>query len=355
MKLIPVVVAYHSAPWMRVLVRSYLRHFPEDRLLVIDNNPRPGMPTWQPHCEQERSWLAQHPHVLLVDNPEAGDRPWVDRTHGAGVDLAVAWCRAHGVDVLIHLEPDCLITGRQWRANLERALAGGAWMAGSHRKRYGPIHPTPSAWRVTEIRCSFRVQPMGADKEHPRFHELLDMEIYRTDLAPGLWPSFSNLWDTGLKAWFDAAVHDRAALVAGPDCQHYWQGSTARRLAAGILAERFPELCSYLLGNFPDEPHYTVESCPFREAQHALARCTLLRQLSAVEDANLCSVQRDACSACCASFPPAPGCLNPVVAALLYGLTETILARGGVPGCTARRAAELQRQAEQNLEVEDIT
>src|SRR5262245_65863364 len=109
MEVVPVLVAYHSADWIRVAVESYLEHFPNDRLLVVDNNPRRGEAGWMPACARERAWLAAHPGVVLVDNPAPPDGVLRNRTHGAGMDVALAWCQSAGSRVMVHFEPDCLV------------------------------------------------------------------------------------------------------------------------------------------------------------------------------------------------------------------------------------------------------
>jgi hypothetical protein len=97
-----------------------------------------------------------------------------------------------------------------------------------------------------------------------------------------------------------------------------------------------------------------ANECCFREDVRAdeggeVACCRLLKQISAVVDARLCDVRRDACDSCCTSFPPSPVAPNPVVAALLYGLMLRIMDRGGVAGCDVDRAARLRSWAERDL------
>jgi hypothetical protein len=97
-----------------------------------------------------------------------------------------------------------------------------------------------------------------------------------------------------------------------------------------------------------------VEECPFREVDPGggadePARCRLLKVLGGIEDASLSEVRRDACSACCASFPPSPSVLNPVVASLLYTMGDRIVERGGVDGCDPDKAARLKIRTEQHL------
>ncbi len=92
--------------------------------------------------------------------------------------------------------------------------------------------------------------------------------------------------------------------------------------------------------------------CPFREIERGasgIARCRLLEHLSGVVDRSICQVADDACAACCRSFPPTEQNINPVVGSMLYSLTEDVLKRGGVAGCSAEKAVELQAWAERSL------
>lgn len=239
---LPVLVSYHTDRWIRVALRSYRHHFPEGPILVVDNNPEQGEPGWTPRCEQERAWLRGRPDVLLVKN----ERP--RKKHGTGIDRAVAWCRDHEVAFLLHFEPDCLVSGRRWFDDLWAAVESGAWMAGSDFKWYGPIHPTPSLWRVSEIRASFEAQPRGDDVRHRRFRDLFDLDGLVADRrADGdeHWEWWRDHWDTAQKAWFEAAVHDRARLVRTPgDFHHYWCGSTVHRDHPALADD--PRLASLL-------------------------------------------------------------------------------------------------------------
>jgi len=100
-----------------------------------------------------------------------------------------------------------------------------------------------------------------------------------------------------------------------------------------------------------------VEQCPFRdqvreEKGTEIARCRLLQEITGVEKPQWCRVGREACEACCESFPPSQAEINPVIASLLYQLTDRVIARGGIVGCPAGKATALQSWAQVNLEVE---
>src|SRR5262249_24567699 len=154
------------------------------------------------------AWLAAHPRVDVVENRPVPGGPAGWQSHGAGVDAALDWCRRQGARVMLHLEPDCLVSGTGWRENLLAALDGGASRAAGFRAPHGPLHPTPSAWRVAEVRANFRAwQWRVPDQGHPLFAGLVDLEVRRATLfPPQFWPMWAEYWDTGEKAWFEAAV-----------------------------------------------------------------------------------------------------------------------------------------------------
>ncbi len=62
----------------------------------------------------------------------------------------------------------------------------------------------------------------------------------------------------------------------------------------------------------------TVETCPWRDVRNdGQSHCGILGLLFRGNDIQDV-VTPDQCAACCASFPPTPRKLNPVVASLLY-------------------------------------
>ena len=137
MVVFPVIVAYHTADWMPIAVESYLSQFPDDRILVVDNNPQPGETGWSATCRRERRWLYSHPKLDVIYRRTHCIGIPAQRTHGDGMDLALQWCRSRGADIMLHFEPDCLVTGRDWRLNLVSAIEQGAWMAGAGPEAVG--------------------------------------------------------------------------------------------------------------------------------------------------------------------------------------------------------------------------
>lgn len=96
------------------------------------------------------------------------------------------------------------------------------------------------------------------------------------------------------------------------------------------------------------------ESCIYRTSPRIhdgdeVAECSLLQQISGVSDHAALTVARAACEACCESFPPSQRDLNPVVASLLFELSEQVIESNGVPGCDAEKATSLNHWAEKSL------
>lgn len=219
----PVVVSFHTPLWIQVALRSLHKHFPHWRILVVDNNPQPGETGYTRLVPVEREWLHKQPYVDVIEQREA------PRNHGQGIDRAVAWCREQGVRWMLHLEPDCVVRGTEWYANLCRGIDRGALMAASHKKLYGPLHVTPSLWEISaEAPATMDYVKRGPDESHPRFHELFNLPWLLKEAPEATRHFWLSTWDTGQKAWFEAAIQDRAALVEEtPDFEHFWFGSRA--------------------------------------------------------------------------------------------------------------------------------
>ncbi len=88
-------------------------------------------------------------------------------------------------------------------------------------------------------------------------------------------------------------------------------------------------------------PGRTPETCPFRSRQLTgagqTAVCALLQSLVNLPGEKLGQVHRDACHACCHSFPPTETQLNPVVASLLVATTSKLLSSGQVQDAERER------------------
>lgn len=208
------IVAYKSLSWMPIVTHSFHEHFPDENLIVVDNNA---------NNSEERDYLLTLPFCKVIE-------PLTDRSHGGGIDAAVIWARENDYRYLTLLEPDCLILGTKWLKNLESAISEGNIMAGSHKKFFGPIHPTPSMWDLNFVTDTFKQIPRGEDALEPRFSELVDLgkllSYCKTKYETSVVEWFENYWDTGHKPWFTAALSNKASLVPnGGDFIHFWKGS----------------------------------------------------------------------------------------------------------------------------------
>lgn len=94
-----------------------------------------------------------------------------------------------------------------------------------------------------------------------------------------------------------------------------------------------------------------VSNCQYRHSVRRRgptedAACRLLAEITGIGDEASCRVNRDACEACCASYPPSASVPNPVVASLLYRLCGEVVEQGGAPGLSADDAARMGDLAE---------
>jgi hypothetical protein len=101
-------------------------------------------------------------------------------------------------------------------------------------------------------------------------------------------------------------------------------------------------------------PVRTVDGCPFRISAMSgqsveQARCRLLIDTANVALELVPEIGREVCEACCRSFTPTIERHNPVTASLMAELAGNIRARGGVPGCNRKQAAQLLEAALREL------
>lgn len=214
------VVAYKTLSWMELMLGSFKTFFPLSKLIVVDNNILSEDPSFS-----DTKFLRTVPDINLL-YPDTSS----EASHGAGIDLAVKWCRKNNIEFLVLLEPDCLILGCKWFNELCLNMDSFTSMVGSHKKKYGPIHPTPSLWRVSSIEGSFRDTPRGSDMTHPNFREVFDYEklinFCNTSYASDITEWFKTMWDTAQQPWFYAAIKKQARLAPRTDdFIHFWQGS----------------------------------------------------------------------------------------------------------------------------------
>lgn len=198
------VLFYHE--WPKIMLRSLREHFSEEVILV---NHLPG-PVPSEYYDDNCTIL------------ESGLR----RTHGAGIDTAVKFLKNRGDRYFIHIEPDCLISGRNWAIKLIDAIASGAIMAGSYKLPFGPIHPCPTAWDISRIPGSFDFSERASDINLDVFdYAAMAKWFVDCDMSKNGVRLWSHLWDCGIKNWYDAALKGLAVHVDGSDdFQHFFAG-----------------------------------------------------------------------------------------------------------------------------------
>jgi hypothetical protein len=201
--------------WWRYYLRSFRQQFPTDKMLVAvhtDADPR-------------TLWLLKDYGVETVVSGA--------RDHGAALNAVAAAAKAREIELMVHVEPDCLFNGRQWLDTLlAPLLSGEADMTGNFFCGY--IHPTISAWRVAAIPdCGFSRQSRkpsqwGEPLMGQLCHKIGELclqtlqafpEAPREETMEAL-ESIWLFWDTGGAAWFDLAIKGRAKLTPTPDIWH---------------------------------------------------------------------------------------------------------------------------------------
>ena len=201
-----------SWEWTKVGVLSFRRHFPDSTLLAVDHNGY--------LAEEQDFVLSQGGHLLFHDG----------RTHAEGLDFAVQWCREHGFTHLVLLEPDCLISGKEWYKRILKAVLKNEGMAGINFDGSRCIHPCGTIWKLDAIPGSFEVVSKGEDILHERFSEVYDVrETTRWMLGSQICLDIFNFlvyyWDVGHRNWFLLAVEGKTANIDNPgDFRHFYEG-----------------------------------------------------------------------------------------------------------------------------------
>jgi len=196
--------------WTRLCVTS-LRECFDEPLIVVDHN-----------YNAEEALFLRNKATLIK-----GNRPWEDTiNHGTGLDQGIEWCKENNIDVVVLIEPDCTIHGRNDYNNLISAIEEGNWMASTFRYPYGALHPCISAWKVSEIKHSFQCCPKQEDCYHPKYNEVINVKSLVKTICSKNLPEFYFLywWDTGIKNWFECAINNKSKFVSNSDTVHYWGG-----------------------------------------------------------------------------------------------------------------------------------
>jgi len=222
MKLIFVMVAWNTLKWVQQSIPQFLQCFNDYDLLVVDNNSIRSEEKWKQEHADEAVYIKSQ-KVIYVKNYWSCDE-CASRSHGLGIDFAKVWCIKNDYDTIIHIEPDCAITGRKWFENIIDVYTEDTWMIGPNKLSFGPIHPVPALFVLDKFQHSFRSIKRAHDIYHPKFFEVFNIKPFLRYTAHfNFW---SNFWDTSQKNWFEAAIRGKTAVSEqADDFIHYWNGS----------------------------------------------------------------------------------------------------------------------------------
>lgn len=248
----PTMVSFHTNGWIQDCITSYLRVFPGNTILVVDNNPhehdnfkvkfyyedqeRPELlksagvdsesraiekdghivnsTGWNRQCEKEREWLRQHSNVILIPIPIEFQKSDAPLSHGEAMDVAVQWLLQNDIPIMLYLEPDSLVTDRGWYDNLCQAIKQSMGCAYTHDFPYGAPSMCGSIWRLPEIKFSF-----GRALKSP---EEQTLNLFDAKLMD---EKATMLWETGNKNWYEFKKVGRAIKVGGWGLRHLWGGT----------------------------------------------------------------------------------------------------------------------------------
>jgi hypothetical protein len=228
-KIQAIMISFLSFQHSKKCVNSFQRVFPEQSLVVIDNNPLPENPRWTKECEEEREWLQNKKNLIYIESPTRhihrgypsefnNSNIHIDyypyNNHGITIDFAVSWCKKNNVEIMLLLEPDCWITNKNWfNQSLER-INNGAWVTGeieqiityNHLRKKQKweeyvLQLAGSMWLVNEIDESFQIYPI-IDDGH-----------------------IKKIIDTGQRLFLKHSYKGKSSLLDLNGFNHLWHGS----------------------------------------------------------------------------------------------------------------------------------
>lgn len=240
MKTAIVMVVYNQMKnwdWTKFSISNLRKYLPKEKIVVIDHN----------NIKEERDFLLSQ-QVTIIENTG-------EKSHGAGLDLGVEWCRVNKFDAMVAIEPDCKITDRKWYDKITNEVDGGYYLAGVHRLDFGPIHPCGTCWSIDKIRFSFKPCLKSTelnDKEYlflfneKKYYDFLNyigdnhpyVEEENSFRDGCLFSYWVHRWDCGLRNWYDMASQGKERVVEVNDFLHYFCGSQSTPLTYQIKSKK---------------------------------------------------------------------------------------------------------------------
>lgn len=237
------IICFFSNGYTQECVESLRKHFPDMFVLFIDNNPNkvPVIPEpisdyerklvrdtnkFAGACQVEKDWIRSVPNSTVVETGK-----WLQ--HGQAIQLAFDWHIDNGVKRLLHLEPDCFVSGREWLTQLEEPMNSGAWVVwgGVTGTPDSPApdqvrpHLTPSLWQVDKA-WRYPYGPVSSleDETEPWYKQFA--LPYETNI---------HVWDTGVKAFLECWKKGKAVSVRLSDFVHYYRRGCMRYSVKSLL------------------------------------------------------------------------------------------------------------------------
>lgn len=252
-----ILIAFHSFTWIKDTIESFYQHFPEETLLVIDNNPteldrkswtiekicRLSKDDFFKNAIAESEWLgslkyenfiyinqkdAEAYEVLSKNQPKQRQGISVTpyrRTHGYGVNVARKWCLHNDIQAMCCLEPDCDINGRNWFDKMANKFRSEQlWIVGNRKNSAGMVAcQAPVIFLLEPTKhITFQFCEKEDDLLHPLYHT-----IYKENEYGGGDKVWNYNWDMGAKVCFYCMVNNKAGSIQTKDIKHHGCGRFA--------------------------------------------------------------------------------------------------------------------------------
>jgi len=163
MKLAIIMAIHYTHGWTQRFLQSYMKHIDQD-LIVFDNNPvaeqyikktrgnRGESESWNQMCQEESAYVRNLERTTVIDVPRPTESTYELPTHGDVLDFAFQWCKNEKYESILHIEPDCHVTGHNWLNQMIEAINDN-WAVGKgiiHRNGPFVIPLCPTLWRIQE-------------------------------------------------------------------------------------------------------------------------------------------------------------------------------------------------------------
>jgi len=245
-----IVIQYHE--WPAVLLAT-LRKYSNNTIIVV-NNLTDDLP---PHYVDR--------NCVVINSGDSYDDLGSYNSHGAGIDAAVEYIKRYQIaDYIIHIEPDCIITGHKWLDDLNNQVKfSNCYLCGftptANTSSIAPFHICPSIWKVDQIPDTFMIRHRKGDQSN-NFNILsynkLVKQLYESNVPEyGVWIWF-HYWDTGIKNWYDIASTGKVTIL--DKCEgfhHFYYG----RYRPPRLDEHLTESQRVILADNPWIPKMSLD------------------------------------------------------------------------------------------------